>query len=133
MPTIRTLIPPINPADDSETRLNTRISQNDKRAVLGALGDDGCYEFVVATTFRRLADFIRANDLHCSSPADITRTIEFVRNGTDTRPDRDAPALNDPGTASRLQHKDASAKSKSVGTGTGSASGTGKQKQVTKK
>lgn len=125
MPSIRSFTPPIDQETDSPVKLQVWVSQRDKRTILAAVGDDGVFTFVIRTQFQRLAEFIRTNDLtsYDNPDASLTRIVQFVRNGTDTRPDRPAATQHDTRAATRLQHKNASASSVASGTGSGSASG----------
>jgi hypothetical protein len=127
MPTIRALTPPIDAETDFPIKLQTWVSNNDKRTVMSAVADDGVHTFIIRTTYKRIADFIRTNDLTSYDPASYARIVEFVRNGTDTRSDRPADVKHDAGAVTRLQHKDAAAKGQSGGVGTGGKGGDGKQ------
>lgn len=132
MPSIRDLTPRIDPEKEVLVKLQTWVPQSHKRTILAAIGDDGVFTFVIATTFKRLAEYVNTHNLTAGSPADFKRFVEFVRNGTDTRPDRPADVVNDTGTATRLQHQNASASSSPSSVGKSSPGRSGKQGVKTK-
>lgn len=133
MPSIRAFTPPVDTEHDTLVKLQVWVSQNDKRTILSAIGDDGVFTFVIRTQFQRLTHFIRTNDLTSYNPADFTRLVEFVRNGTDTCVNRNAPAQHDTRTASGVQHKDAATKSQPVSTSSSRAPRVRKQTDKGKK
>lgn len=132
MPSIRDLTPQIDPEKDVLVKLQVWVPQSEKRAILAAIGDDGAFTFVIRTTFQRLATYVRTNNLTAGSPSDFKLFVEFVRNGTDSRTDRSADVKHDTGTASRLQHQNASASSSPGSTGKSSEGRSGKQVGKTK-
>lgn len=127
MPSIRDLTPRIDPEKDVLVKLQTWVPQSYKRTILAAIGDDGVFTFVIATTFKRLAEYVNTHNLTAGSPADFKRFVEFVRNGADPRPDRIADVVNDTGTTTRLQHKDAAVASSPSSVGKGGQGRSGKQ------
>lgn len=110
MPTIRTLIPTLDPSD-SYTKVQCDVSLRDKRTILSAVADDGIYTFIMAHTFSRLATFIRLHDIKSYDSSSRERLLEFIRNGTDTCVDRAAVNSNEPRATSGLQYTSASTSS----------------------
>ena len=72
------------------------VSVDDKRTILAALGgDDGVFTLLIQTTFKRTADFIRQNHLNSYDTTNYARVLDFIRNGSDTRPPGNTPAHDD--------------------------------------
>jgi len=129
MPTIKTFTPTIAEGDEL-TKTQVWHSLRNKRIVQSAIGDDGVHTFVIATTYQRLADFIRANDIQSYDTTKFQLFIEFVRNGTDPRAARDAAVKHDAGATQSVQRPDAPASRKSSGTDEG---GKGRSRKQTSK
>lgn len=105
MPTIRSITPEIDQTLDQLTKVQVWVSLRDKRRILSAVGDDGVFTFVIRTQFQRLAQFIKDNDINSFDPSGFDRFVNFVRNGTDSRPDRVAAVFDDTRATTRSEHK----------------------------
>lgn len=72
-------------------KVQSLISREDKRAILAILGgDDGIYSYIIQTAFVRTADYIRSQNLSFYDASSRSRVLDFIRNGSDTCPVRDA-------------------------------------------
>lgn len=126
MPTIRSLIPKVDPPDEL-VKLQVWVSLHNKRTVLSAIGDDGIYTLIIATRLQQVADYIKKHDITSFDPESHAKLLDFICNGTDTRAVGHSAVRHDTGTAKSIQHPDASASSKSGGTSKGGAGGRGQQ------
>lgn len=126
MPSIRQQFPPPYPGDE-EVRLQAMVSQRDKRTILGGVGEDAIYTFIVQHAFRQAANFIRKHNVTPYEPTSVTAFLDFVRDGADSRATGSADSHNDSRTTPRVQHPDASASGVTVGGSKGSKGRSRKQ------
>lgn len=109
------------------------VSVDDKRTILAALGgDDGVFTLLIQTTFKRTADFIRANHLNSYDTTNYARVLDFIRNGSDTRPAGDAVTHHDPRPTQDSQRPTETASSKPAASLKGRPRGDGRKVRVTK-
>lgn len=122
MPASQYPLPYADVPEDALIKIQAEVSRDDKRTIFAALGtgsDVGITSFIVQSTFKNIATFIRQNGLnkYDISPTERAVIIDFVRNCADPRAAKQATTHPESGrseggkqTASRVPRKSATAR-----------------------
>jgi hypothetical protein len=99
MPSLRQLYLYQDLKSDELFRVQGHVSTDDKRAVVGALADDGIITLIIQHAFRRAADYIRQNHITALDNDKRIDLLNFIcyspsacPNGTAVAPAHSGPA-----------------------------------------
>jgi len=118
---IEQLCPYRNVDTDKCSRIQGDVSTIDKNTILSAVPDRGVYNLVIQCAVKRIADFIRTNNINYYDPVDQSRVIDFICHGTDQCADRTAVAPVESRAATSLHDKVKTTRRKSTGGRQGSS------------
>ena len=131
MSTIRQLLSETALAPGDEiTKTQVWTSLKHKRALVGAVGDDGILTLVIRKAFERTYEFIKLHSVVSYDPDSHAALIDFVCNGTYPRPVGDAAGQPVPGGPADGEHAVAATARKPRSTGKGSPRRSGQRRKA---
>jgi hypothetical protein len=101
MPSLKQLYLYQDLKSDELYRVQGHVSAEDKRAVVGALADDGIITLIIQHAFRRAADYIRQHHITALDNDKRSDLLDFICYSTAPRPNGTAAASTHTGSTPR--------------------------------